>query len=245
MAAEPDLAELIEAWALTLRARNRSPRTIGSYLETALQFYHWLEGEGRPTVASEVTTRDVERWIAHLLDTRSTSTARLRYRSLQQLWRYSSRRATWPYPRWPGCAHRPPRNRSCPSWAPTTFASSSPPAAAGSSLIRRAGRAHPRRRGPRPRRGAHRREGPPGTHPAVLPESRRSVEALRAGPPGSPRLRPARLLARPGPGRSPTPGCAKSSNGAATRPGSSRSTRTSCATHSPITSSPPVATRAT
>ena len=88
MVAEPDLGELIEAWELTLRARNRSPRTIETYLETAGQFYDWLADQGRPTVASQVTTRDVEGWIAHLLDTRSNGTARVRYRSLQQLWRY-------------------------------------------------------------------------------------------------------------------------------------------------------------
>ncbi len=83
-----DFRELVEAWELSLRARGKSPNTIRSYLETAHQFVGYLEDHGIPLDAREVTGRHVEAYILHVLETRSPSTARLRFRSLQQLFRY-------------------------------------------------------------------------------------------------------------------------------------------------------------
>jgi len=85
---ETALDELVDAWLLTLRARGRSPKTLSSYRETAAQFVAFLVETGRSTAPAEIRRADVEAWIVQLLDTRSVGTARLRYRSLQQLFRY-------------------------------------------------------------------------------------------------------------------------------------------------------------
>src|SRR5437868_15375393 len=87
--ATPTLADLVPSFLLTLEARHRSPRTIQSYEEAALQFVAFCEAQGMPTVPASVTREHVEAWVAHLLGShRSPSTAAVRYRSLQQYWKW-------------------------------------------------------------------------------------------------------------------------------------------------------------
>lgn len=73
-------------WRRSLRAANLAPRTVESYLESARAFAAFL-GTDRDLLT--VSRRDVEAFIEHLLDTRSPSTAAVRYRSLQQLYRWA------------------------------------------------------------------------------------------------------------------------------------------------------------
>lgn len=71
-----------------MRARGRSGRTIDSYLETANQFAGFLPAAQADDLAV-VARSDVEDYIVHVLDTRSAATARLRYASLKQLFKWA------------------------------------------------------------------------------------------------------------------------------------------------------------
>lgn len=78
----------IRDWGKVLRHENKSPRTIDIYTGTASVFASWLHERDRLAAVDEITRRDVGDWIGHLLDTRSPATANVRYRSLQQFWKF-------------------------------------------------------------------------------------------------------------------------------------------------------------
>lgn len=82
------LRALVPSWIRHLRAGNRSPRTVQSYEEAALQFCAFLEDQGLPTAAGELRREHVEAWQAHLLERWKPATAAVRYRSLQQLFKW-------------------------------------------------------------------------------------------------------------------------------------------------------------
>lgn len=72
-----------------LRAKNRTERTQQSYGEAVDKFDSWLAAhEGTPVPAPEVTSAQVEAFIAEQVATYSPSTAANRYRSLQQFFRW-------------------------------------------------------------------------------------------------------------------------------------------------------------
>lgn len=87
-AAIGDLEALLPDWLRSLRAQNKSPRTIESYGKGAEQLVEFLRSAGMPTEAAKVTREHVETFIEHLLATRSPATANNRYRSLQRLFAY-------------------------------------------------------------------------------------------------------------------------------------------------------------
>jgi site-specific recombinase XerD len=84
-----EMGSYVRRWERHLRAQNKSPKTIKSYREAALQLAAYLveEGDhdGDPTT---VTHADVEEFIAHLNATRSPSTGRTRFAALQQLFKW-------------------------------------------------------------------------------------------------------------------------------------------------------------
>lgn len=86
-AADDAFGGALASWRRRLTHENRSPRTIQSYLETATQFSAFL---GDPASLGDVGTADVESWIIWLLEHRSAATARLRYASLKQLFRWAT-----------------------------------------------------------------------------------------------------------------------------------------------------------
>lgn len=79
---------LLDSWARHLRAANRSPKTIRTYLDAGEQLGSWLAEQGGPDDPLEVRREHVEAFVGHLLDTRSASTAATRYRGLQQFFRW-------------------------------------------------------------------------------------------------------------------------------------------------------------
>lgn len=83
-----DLAELLPDWRRHLRATNRAPATIASYLTVGTSFVDYLRERGMPTRASAVRREHVEAYLADLLDRAKPATAAKHYRSLQQLWRW-------------------------------------------------------------------------------------------------------------------------------------------------------------
>ncbi len=66
-AADPlgaELRALLSDFEIHLEAKNRSHRTIGSYVGTARLFAQYCATNGRPTDPAEVTRRDVESFIS-------------------------------------------------------------------------------------------------------------------------------------------------------------------------------------
>lgn len=95
------LRELLPDWNRHLRATNKSPNTISTYLRSADEFVCFLEAEGLPSHAEALdTTHDghhlIERFIVHVQDRPHQRTGRpvtagqvaKHYRHLQQLCRW-------------------------------------------------------------------------------------------------------------------------------------------------------------
>jgi site-specific recombinase XerD len=81
-------SELSHSWERHLRAANRSPRTIESYLTSAEQLAHFLQSKRIPLEPSKIRPQHVEAFIAHLLMVHKPATAAIRYRSLQQFFKW-------------------------------------------------------------------------------------------------------------------------------------------------------------
>lgn len=84
-----ELRSLLPSWTRALRAANRSPKTIQSYEEAALQFAAFLEASGMPRDVSRMTREHVEAFLDSLFTQgRAAKTVANRYRSLQQFFRW-------------------------------------------------------------------------------------------------------------------------------------------------------------
>jgi site-specific DNA-cytosine methylase len=79
---DPALSTLWDSYCLSLRAENKSPRTIQTYGESIRLFITHLAGTGHPGTATAVTRADVEGFVANLLDKWKPATAANRYRAL-------------------------------------------------------------------------------------------------------------------------------------------------------------------
>jgi len=76
---------LLRSFARSLRARNRSPKTISSYLEAVrLLSQH---ADGRDLLS--LRPRDIEAFLGDQLDQHRPTTAAVRFRSIQQLYRWA------------------------------------------------------------------------------------------------------------------------------------------------------------
>jgi site-specific recombinase XerD len=83
-----DIQPLLESFSRHLRAKNRSPRTVQSYNETVEQFAAFLAERGMPTSVASIRREHVESWIESLLERFRPATAAVRFRSLQQFFRW-------------------------------------------------------------------------------------------------------------------------------------------------------------
>jgi site-specific recombinase XerD len=83
-----DLRPLVASWVRHLRAANKSPRTIQSYEESAHQLAAFLAERGMPTQATSIRREHVEAYIQNVLDHYKPTTAAVRFRSLQQLFKW-------------------------------------------------------------------------------------------------------------------------------------------------------------
>lgn len=75
---------LLASWMRGLRADGKSPKTLESYALSVRQFTAWCLDDGRPAAPADLDRADVQEFIAHIIDTRSSGTAGVRYRSLKQ-----------------------------------------------------------------------------------------------------------------------------------------------------------------
>jgi site-specific recombinase XerD len=75
-----DIAALIPSWERSLRAANKSPRTLETYSESVGQLQRFLAVSGMPTAVARIRREHVEAWIESLLDRWKPATANNRYR---------------------------------------------------------------------------------------------------------------------------------------------------------------------
>jgi site-specific recombinase XerD len=80
---EGDLERLIVSFGRHLRAANRAPRTIEKYLLAARQFAAFCADNDLAVNVADIRRRDVEAYIAHLLDHFKPGTAVTRYQDLR------------------------------------------------------------------------------------------------------------------------------------------------------------------
>lgn len=83
-----EIDELIPSWERSLRAQNKSPKTITDYLHAAERFHRWLVTEGEPTDTEGLTRQLVQAYLADLVSTRAPSTAEAHFKWLQQFFKW-------------------------------------------------------------------------------------------------------------------------------------------------------------
>lgn len=83
-----DLGDLIPDFARSLRAANKSPKTVKVYIDAATRLLTFLKDNEMPTAVSEIRRAHVEAFMEQQLGQGSPSTANQRYRSLAQLWNF-------------------------------------------------------------------------------------------------------------------------------------------------------------
>ena len=83
-----DLSALIPSFERSLRAANKSPKTIKTYGEASSQLLRFLTEAGMPTDASAIRREHIEAYIEDLLTRSRPATANNRYRSLIQLFKW-------------------------------------------------------------------------------------------------------------------------------------------------------------
>ena len=80
-----DLRSLLPDFRLSLRAKDRSPKTVTLYLDSAGCFVKFLLGAGMSTEVRAITRDHVETFMVAQLEAYKASTAVSRYKSLQQV----------------------------------------------------------------------------------------------------------------------------------------------------------------
>ncbi len=83
-----DLSSLIPSFQRSLRAANKSPKTVATYSEAAEQLLAFLRASGMPTVATKISREHVEAFIERLVQTKAPATANNRYRALTALFNF-------------------------------------------------------------------------------------------------------------------------------------------------------------
>jgi site-specific recombinase XerD len=85
-----EIRRLAESFEIALAARNLSPRTMKTYLDAVGLFAAFLERSGMPTRLDAITREHVEAFIAAELERVSPTSVHIRYRGLQQFFRWAT-----------------------------------------------------------------------------------------------------------------------------------------------------------
>jgi site-specific recombinase XerD len=85
----PDLGAMVASFTRHLRAENKSPRTIETYLESLGQLERFLVERGMPTALGSIRREHIEAFIEQLLATRRPATAANRYQALARFFGYA------------------------------------------------------------------------------------------------------------------------------------------------------------
>ena len=83
-----DLATLIPSFERSLRAANKSAKTVQVYGEAATQLLAFLRERGMPTEVAKIGREHVESFIERLVATKAPATANNRYRALTALFNF-------------------------------------------------------------------------------------------------------------------------------------------------------------
>ncbi|UMB67676.1 tyrosine-type recombinase/integrase [Mycobacterium paraterrae] len=82
----PDLRELLESWEISLRAENKSPTTIASYLRGVRLYLDWCNRNEHPV---EITRAQVQTYTAEMIgEGKEANTVRLRQAALKAFVRW-------------------------------------------------------------------------------------------------------------------------------------------------------------
>jgi site-specific recombinase XerD len=84
-----EIRRLADSFEIALAARNLSPRTVKTYLDSVGLFVGYLERSGMPTRLDAITREHVEAFIAAELQRVSPTSVHIRYRGLQQFFRWA------------------------------------------------------------------------------------------------------------------------------------------------------------
>ena len=84
-----DIALLVRSFELSLRATNKSPKTIKSYTDTVRGFCLFLVDSGMPTNIRNLTREHVETYISVQVEHYRPKTASIRFGDLQQLFKWA------------------------------------------------------------------------------------------------------------------------------------------------------------
>ena len=82
------LPEALPSWRRSLKASNKSEKTIASYFLAANQLIDYLEENRLPLAVNLVDTDAIRGFLEHVLSRRASATARQRYASLGQLFKW-------------------------------------------------------------------------------------------------------------------------------------------------------------
>lgn len=84
----PKLIDLLPSFQRHLRAENKSPRTVTSYTEAVRRLHDFLAAKGMPLAVGSITREHVEAFMEDQLSRLAASSARSRYASLRQFFRW-------------------------------------------------------------------------------------------------------------------------------------------------------------
>ena len=84
-----DIGSLRASFEIGLRARNRSPKTIRSYLEALDLYRNFAVESGFPTAVDQVNRDHVETFLADQLERWRPKTAQIRYGALRQFFKWA------------------------------------------------------------------------------------------------------------------------------------------------------------
>jgi site-specific recombinase XerD len=84
-----EIEELVASWTRSLRSRNRSPKTIRGYRETAEIFLAFLRERRYPVQLDQITREHVESFIEDQLARWRPTTALTRYQALRQFFLFA------------------------------------------------------------------------------------------------------------------------------------------------------------
>ena len=84
-----DYVAMRNSWRRSLLAENKAPRTIKTYLAATDELGAFLADRGMPTVLANIRREHVETWTADLLSRRKPATVSVRFRAVQQFFRWA------------------------------------------------------------------------------------------------------------------------------------------------------------
>ncbi len=84
------LSQLTKSFELHLQAENKAPRTVKTYLESLAGLDRYLQGADMPTAIGSIRREHLDAFMADLNSRAKPTTASVRYRALQQFFRWAA-----------------------------------------------------------------------------------------------------------------------------------------------------------